>query len=76
MSILNYINEKKLDVQVTLIYSARFFNELVFFDEIKQIMSSMSNIKAHFIVTDETPPSIPKISIGSNRLDMNLLKSK
>lgn len=51
MSILRFVHEAQLDVDVTLMYSAKTPSELVFFDELKRIAGQNPRITCRFTVT-------------------------
>ena len=51
MSMIRYVHEAKLDVSVTLLYSARVPSELAFYDELREIETANSNIRCRFTVT-------------------------
>ena len=51
MSIIRYVNESRLDVNISLLYSAGTPSELVFFDELRAISSRNEGINCQFTVT-------------------------
>lgn len=53
ISMLNYINQKKLSTKVTLIYSNRNKESTPFFDELKKLEKKNKNIKIIFIMTQD-----------------------
>ena len=51
MSMIRYVNDARLDVTVTLLYSARVPSELAFYDELREIEAANPNIRCRFTVT-------------------------
>jgi glycine betaine catabolism B len=53
MGILRYINFKKLDTKVTLLYSARNLGAVAFKDELDSLVEKNPNIKIVYTITDD-----------------------
>ena len=51
MSMIRYVNDARLDVKVTLLYSAKSPSELAFYQELSDIASSNPNISCLFTIT-------------------------
>jgi len=51
MSMIRFVDEAQLDVNVTLVYSAKRPSELVFFEELQAMSARNARIRCHFTVT-------------------------
>lgn len=51
MSMVRFVDEAQLDVDLTLVYSAKQPSEFVFFEELKAIAARHAHIRCHFTVT-------------------------
>ena len=51
MSIIRYVHEAKLDVEITVLYSAKAPSELAYLEDLKDISAQSPNIKCLFTVT-------------------------
>lgn len=72
MSMIRFIGQAKLDVNVTLIYSAETPDEFVFYDELKAMSARNPNIRCVFTVTG--PVNKPWTG-PSGRIDAKMLSA-
>ena len=71
MSMIRYVHHASLDVNITLLYSAKNPSELAFFDELKGISAHNSNIKCLFTITQhQDEPWEGRVG----RVDSNMLR--
>ncbi len=71
ISIIEYIMDKKLDIDVCLVYSNRSEEEIAFKNELDRWQSNNKNIKVSYVVTD-CPPREAACIFG--RIDEGLLR--
>ncbi len=55
MSAIRYVCEKKLSNKLTLLYSNKTKEDIVFFEELKSISQEYKNIQTIFVLTDDAP---------------------
>ncbi len=53
VSMIRYVNEKKLDTKITVFYSSRTPEHIMYFDELNKIQKENKNIKVVFTCTRE-----------------------
>ena len=71
ISMIRYVQHASLDVNVTLLYSAKNPSELAFFDELKGISAHNPNIKCLFTITQhQDEPWEGRVG----RIDSNMLR--
>jgi len=68
-STLAYVNDKKLNNNLTLLYSAKNIKEATFYEDIKTIQANNSNIKAFFSLSADNEQYSDK-NIINNRFDL------
>ena len=71
MSVVKYVQEAKLDVDITLLYSAKTPSELAFLEDLKAISAQNPNLKCLFTVTQ---PHDEKWDGPVGRIDAEMLR--
>jgi NAD(P)H-flavin reductase len=68
---MNYIFENNVNVEVVLLYSARYREDLIFYEDIMRMVSKQFRVK--FFITDEPVEGDPNFS--NERITIETLKS-
>ncbi len=73
MSAIRYVSEKKLPNKITLFYSNKTMQDIVFFEELKSISEKNKNIQVVFALTEEIS-DVLESEYENKRIDDNMIK--